>query len=401
MKILLVSDDKNISKEIATKLVFLRKDDIVNITNYSNFERDLNIERPNILLLHENQDKENIIEIIKGLRYAGFSIILLLDKYNPEFLLSCFDVGVDDYILKNADDIEFVLRLIKHIKYNDKNRLLSFKDNILEQLNIFNNSSGFFNWKYAKLAVETLIDINIIKNGTLMAFSVSDNDKQEYNEETMYSSIKSSIRACDIAVLGQGTKCLVFLPNTDVNGAIKVFYKIKELLNFNICAGFSDITNKTFEEFEKEAINALSEAIAVKTEYVVSNPNNNDTTLDNWLDNSANQKNYKIFRQMFNKKLEKVIIPVFYRLQQVYENKLPNTVIEQKIDDNRCCFTIKNDNNRSYIEILYPGFSNIIITTVHDGLNTPENNEINMQLSQITEKELVKIIENFVKEFKS
>ena len=111
-------------------------------------------------------------------------------------------------------------------------------------------------------------------------------------------------------------------------------------------------------------------------------------------------KNYKIFRQIFNKKMEKVIAPVFFRLQKTYEEKLFDTKIEQYTDAEQCVFHLKNQNQDSTLRIVYPGFAKIIVYITHEGLDSPENREIQLALTKISQKELVKIVEDFIKEFK-
>ena len=150
---------------------------------------------------------------------------------------------------------------------------------------------------------------------------------------------------------------------------------------------------------EHDALRALSEAVSTNVDYVVAS--DKEDTLDEWLDDSVEMpKNYKIFRQIFNKKMEKVIAPVFFRLQKAYEEKLFDTKIEQYTDAEQCVFHLKNQNQDSTLRIVYPGFAKIIVYITHEGLDSPENREIQLALTKISQKELVKIVEDFIKEFK-
>jgi hypothetical protein len=209
----------------------------------------------------------------------------------------------------------------------------------------------------------------------------------------MTEAIKSSIRVGDIVFLGKGANFYLFLPNTDLNGTLVVFNKINELVE--IRAGMSDISNKTFEEFEKDALNALADAPAGG--YVFAQVK--ESTLDEWL-SDAPSGGYKLFRKMFNSKLEKVIAPVFYRLQKSYEEKLLDTQIEQYTNSEQCVFTLKNKNGESSLRIVYPGFAKVMIYIEHEGLDSPENREISLQLDKVTSKELIRIVEDFIEEFK-
>ena len=191
------------------------------------------------------------------------------------------------------------------------------------------------------------------------------------------------------------------MPKTDLNQALIVFNKIKDYCSndLDICAGLASISNKNFDQMEHDALNALSNALTKNMEYAFAEEK--ESTLDEWLDDQAlHSKGYKIFRQIFNKKLEKVITPVFYRLQKNYEEKLFDTQIEQYTNEEQCVFRLSNEKQESTLRIIYPGFAKIIVYITHEGLDSPENREVQLALTKITQKELVKIVEDFIKEFK-
>ena len=87
-------------------------------------------------------------------------------------------------------------------------------------------------------------------------------------------------------------------------------------------------------------------------------------------------------------------------MQKSYEDKLKNTEIIQFTTDEQCVFELKNKNIKSSLRIIYPGFAKIIVTIKHEGFDSPENSEISLPLDKITQKELVEIVENFIKEYK-
>lgn len=151
---------------------------------------------------------------------------------------------------------------------------------------------------------------------------------------------------------------------------------------------------------EHDALQALSDAIATNAEYVLAEEKEEDT-LDDWLvTDDEEPKNYKIFRQIFNKKMEKVIAPVFFRLQKTWEEKLFDTQIYQFTDSEQCVFHLKNKKQDSMLRIVYPGFAKIVIYITHEGLDSPENKEIQLSLTKISQKELITIVEDFIKDFK-
>ena len=389
MKILLVSDDNNYAQSLKQKLVFLRCDDEIIISSYETALKEALLS--SVVLIHQNVDIQKTLDLITELKNK--SIIFISNSY--EYVLQCVDCGADDFIMADAPDFEFVIRIVNNIKYNSAkfNALQDAK--LLEQLKV---KEGIYLYDYAKQVIENYIDENLIKNGVLLALSPSHTVKANFSPKDFISALKRSVRALDVLTFGKGLCFYVFLPESNVNDAICVYNKIKENSKLEICAGISEIFDKNFGQFEKEALNAMTEASTSKADFVIAD-GEKEETLDSWLDDGG-KKGYKIFRQMFNKKLEKVIAPVFYRLQQTYDGKLFNTEIEQYVNDDSCVFKLSNKKNSSSLKIIYPGFSKIVISIIHEGLDSPENKEVQLKLSEITQSELISIVENYIKEFR-
>ena len=399
MKFLLICDEDKVFQDLSKKLVFLRKDDKIMRTSCKDAHNNLVINRPDIILVCENSQTEEIVNLIKTIKDSTDNPIILIPlDNNKDFILSCFDAGIADFIPANTADYEFVIRIINNIRFN----LLKEKNaeffQLLEQLKVVDEFTGIINYNFSKQFIENYIDNNMVTNGSLMIISPTNESKVNFEIEKLVNATKSLIRSNDIITSGKGINIYIFMPLTDMSGAVSVLNKIKENLDFEICAGISDISGKTFDKFEQEALKAHSEALALGADFRFAQ-SCMEETLDDWLGDKSS-KDFKIFRQMFNKKLEKVITPVFYRLQSVYEEKLYNTDIEQFIDENKCEFSLKNKKGNSSLKIIYPGFGKITILIEYDGLDSPENREIKLPLAKITQNELVKMIEDFIKEYK-
>lgn len=378
MNILLVSDDNEFAQNLKEKLVFLRKDDRVAITDYEHAKDD--VKKIDVVLIHE---APQALELIKQLRVSPeLCLILVAKSCDSEIILSASDLGVDDFVLENANDFEFVLRIINNTKHNSFKHLALKYFKMLEQTNFADEFLGLFRYEYCKYL------LNDYKRGTFVALTPC--DKSSFSAENAVSIIKSALRVGDIPFLGSGANFYIFLPETDFNGAVVVFNKINEKIK--IRAGFSDISSC---EYEKEALNLLAEA--TDGEYAFAEIKEN--TLDEWL-SDVPHGGYKLFRKIFNTKMEKVIAPVFYRLQKSYETKLFETEIEQYTNSEQCVFRLKNKSGESSLRIVYPGFAKIMIYINHEGLDSPENKEISLPLDKITQKELINIVESFIEEFK-
>lgn len=400
--ILLISDDEKFAETLKSKLIFLRKGDTVVTSSFDNAEQNLELTMADIVLVHENTSKKSTIELVKRLRHnKNVCIMLLVNDYDEELVLACYDAGIDDFAMAGAGSIELVIKVVNNIKHNSI-KLSAFRNlKILEQLQIIDELTGVYNYNYAQQVIENAINENLFNDGGFAVIAPSENSKSKFSIEKMAEAIKKSIRVDDVVTLGRGAKFYLYLPNTDFNGTLVVISKIKENYgdDFELCAGISGIANKDFKEMEKDALQALSDAMATNAEYVFAQAK--EETLDEWLDDTVDKpKNYKIFKQIFNKKLEKVITPVFFRLQKAWEEKLFETEIEQSIGDDMCVFHLKNKKQDSTLRIIYPGFAKIMISITHEGLDSPENKEIQLPLTKISQKELVGIIEDFIKDFK-
>lgn len=392
MKILLISDDMNFAEELAKKLVFLRSLDDIVISNYDNAFEQLKSIAASVVLVHENASN-NTVELIKRLREnSDLCIILLANSCNSELILSAADIGVDDFMLSSAADFELVLRIVNNIRHNSVKLAAKRNTSLLENMKVINN--GLYSNEYCKQVIE-ISDAE--KNGVFMVVAPSQDAKAYFEAEVLAKAIKASIRVSDILMAGRGVNFYLFLPRTDFNGAVKVFQKIKEHVDFEICAGISDICNKSFEEFEADGLKALSDAGLAGEE--VGFAAEKENTLEEWLPD-VKVPNYKFFRKVFNQKMDKVIASVFYRLQKAYEEKLFETEIIQFTNEEQCVFRLKNKKGESSLKIIYPGFSKIIIYIDHEGLDSPENYEIQLALNKITQRELIKIVEDFIKEYK-
>lgn len=401
--ILLISDDETVSKALREKLLFLRKDDAVVLSDYKEALSTQELTRAELIFVHESDSAQDTVELIKKLRVNNnLCIILLVNSYNKGLILAAYDNGADDFAFASADDFELVIRAVNNIKHNSI-KLAALRNNkLLEQLKVIDDLTGLYNYSHAEQVIENVIDDNLLDSGVLVALAPSESAKSVFSVEKMAKAILASIRVDDVPTLGRGAKFYILLPKTDFNSAIVVLNKIKDNYdgNLDICAGISGIAHKSFSEMERDVLQALSDAVATNAEFVFAEEKNDDT-LDEWLDDCSDQpKNYKIFRQIFNKKMEKVITPVFYRLQKTWEEKLFKTEIEQYTDGEQCVFHLKNEKQDSTLRIIYPGFAKIIIAQTHEGLDSPENKEIQLPLTKISQKELVVIVEDFIKDFK-
>lgn len=407
--IILITNDKNVITTLKPKLVLLREIDKILTATYS--EAIKNIEKiiPETVLIHCSKEKNECLELIRTIktneRTKNISVLLVIEEYEQDFILNAYDENITDYLALNADNAEFLMRTLWCLKKNAYITALDKQSNLLEQLDVIDKKTGFYTNEYCEKIFENEFkNLKKLKSdGILMLISPSEESKTKLHPLELAKAIKISTRNSDIIVHSNANRFYVLLEEAVLKGAFCVWDKIKKAVGeqCTINAGISTIGEKTFKELQTELLNALVEAASTNQDLVIVSEEEKSSSED-WLEKiNLPQKNFKLFKQAFNKKLEKVITPVFFQMQKLYEDKLYKTKIEQSSNSTSSSFTLKKGDKLSELKITYPGFSKINIEVIHHGLDSPENKRINLNLPELDETRLTKILEDFVQEFKN
>lgn len=408
--IILLSDDDNIINILKPKLVLLREIDDILTTTYSEALKNIKKILPQTILIYCSDAKKECLNLIKAIKTDDetkkMSILLIIDKYDQDFVLNAYDEDITDYLILKPDNAEILMRTIWCLKKNANVATIEKQNNLLEELGVIDRDSGFYTNEYCEKFFETeLKRLKRIKaNGILMLISASEESKTQLSSSILAKAIKDSIRNSDVVAHGSANRFYVLLEETQLQGAFCVWEKIKRAIGdkYTINAGISDTEGKFFEELKNELLSALVESFTINQDLVIVNKEEEKTSSSDWLDKiSSTQKNFKLFKQAFNKKLEKVITPVFFQLQKLYEEKLFKTQIEQYSNSTLSAFVLKKENQVSELKITYPGFSKINIDIINQGLDSPENKRISLDLTELDDTRLTKIIEEFIQEFKA
>lgn len=407
--IVLITDDKNITDILKPKLVLLREIDNISTTTYADAMENIEKNVPETILIYCSDNKNECLELIKKIKTNGriknTSILLFVNEYEQDFILSAYDENITDYLNVNADDAEILMRTIWCLKKNAYMTSIQKQHSLLEKLGVIDKNTGFYTSEHCEKIFENeFTSLKKIKSeGILMLISASEESKTKLSPLQLAKAIKDSIRNSDVVVHSTANRFYILLGETQLKGAFCVWEKIKRAIGeqFTINAGISAIGEKTFKELKDELLNALVEATSTGQDLVIVNEEEKTFSSD-WLEKmNSTQKNFKLFKQAFNKKLEKVITPIFFQIQKLYEDKLYKTQIEQYSNATLSAFILKKENNQSELKITYPGFSKINIDIVHQGLDSPENNRLTLDLTELDETRLTKILEDFIAEFKT
>lgn len=409
--IILITNDNKVAQVLEPKLVLLREVDNILLTKYSDAIEDIKKELPDVVLLYCAKEKEDCLELIKQIKadeeIKKISILLVVDSYDQDFILSAYDENIADYILLNADDAEILMRTIWCIKKRLLVNTIQKQHNLLEELAVIDKTTGFYTNKFCdKIFNNEFKNLRVVpdSDAILMLISASEESKTRLSPVQLAKSIKSSTRNSDVVVHGSANRFYLLLPETNLKGAFCVWEKIKRNIgeSYTLNAGLGVVGEKSFEDLKGELLNALVEASSTNQDLVIVSEESESNSSGDWLEKiNSTQKNFKLFKQAFNKKLEKVIAPIFFQIQKAYEEKLFETKIEQYSNSTLSSFILKKENQTSELKITYPGFSKINIDVIHQGLDSPENKRISLDLTELDETRLTNILEDFIKEFKS
>lgn len=406
--IILITNDDDVIQVLKPRLVLLREIDNILPAKYSEAVEKIKATPPEVILIYCSREKEECLNLIKQIKdikdIKEISIVLIIDTYDQDFILSAFDENIADYFTIAADDAEILMRTIWSIKKSILMNTIKKQHILLEDLDVIDKNTGFYTNKYSNKIFEN--EFNNLKkfnmDGILMLISASEESKTKLNSIYFAKSIRNSIRETDVVVHTAANRFFVLLEETNLKGAFCVWEKIKKNVGetYTINTSLSIVGDKTFDQLKTELLNALTEAASAKQDLVIVNEEEKDSS--DWLDKiNTTQKNFKLFKQAFNKKLEKVITPVFFQVQKLYEEKLFKTQIEQYSNSALSAFILKKEDQVSELKITYPGFSKINIDIIHQGLDSPENKRIGLDLTELDETRLTKILEDFIQEFKA
>lgn len=408
-RIVIICDDEIIAKVLRIKLSTLREVDSIKITQTKDAIFEIESNTPDVVLVYfKSEDKEGfsfIKNIQETTRLYKAPILVVTDVLSEDFVISGFDAGADDFIsLKNSDG-EILMRTILCMQKNELLREVASKNKILTELNVLQEDSGFYLKDYSRKVFESEISYlqKYSQPAVFMIVSADVNCKNQLTPSTLGAIIKKCTRTRDIIGFCGDDKFYVLLSRTSAKGAMQVYERMKKELNeeYSISIGACEIDNLSFEAIEKNVAKSITEALEMGNTIVMYDPKE-DVEPMNWLDNEKyGQKNFKFFQAAFLKKLENVIAPTFYQVQQVWEERLFNTTIEQSCDENQSLFVLKTQGHESTLKITYPGFAKINIDVFHNFVGLLPKERISLDLNELDETKLGEILVNFIKEYQS
>ena len=254
-----------------------------------------------------------------------------------------------------------------------------------------------------KFTNEVLLDYNLIldqelekihesaSTSVLAAISPDDKTKFLVNPNQLETIILNNIRKSDILMNYAVNKYFLLLYDTDLDDAKKIWAKISSKLPFQVYAGFARTFSKNRQQLVNEALNKLHEAL---------NFEKISSSMSEITDKSGNS-NFKLFRQELNKKIENIVLPVFYHIKQKYNDKLFGVSMEQECSEQQSFISLVSRNANAQFKITAPGFSNINIDiTFASSQDNIDAKRITLTSEEFEEGLLEDLLEQFIQEFK-
>ncbi len=376
--VLVISNDRSTFDFIKQHMVLLRNNDMVYESDYNDAERVIVKNSPELVILHCGYDLHSFSQLLKKITIP---VIALFDEMDSEYLLTACDCGVSDFITRKSSSAEILARVMFLLKNKNSKNKLADTLSILQEKGVIDNN-GFYTNPFEIFPYY----LNKFEYGSLLLIS---------GDKELGEALKSQLRENDVIASRSANLYYVFMPYTDIDGAVSVVRKlggaeIPPKVRAGICSHYG---KKEFGVLNNILENALSVAVGTNKEYIIIDENLAPNA--NWLEKmNSGKKNFKLFKQEFNKMLELVLTPVFYQMQTKYEASFMNTRIFQRITPEVSVFKIQGEYFDSEFKLKSSGFSAITIDITH---NTDEK-RITIDLNDLESKTLEVLLEEFVAE---
>ena len=395
-KIILISDDSNFFDFIEHKLELRKSDDLL-MYGFDSIPEKFHLLENGVLIIDSEKSKEKTLDLLNILKNTP-SIVFAFNE-DDVFRRKCYRAGVYDFMTPLTSDSEFRARIIPALTVAsllEKNK--RYRDFLVNKNIITKENEVFIDYK-------SIIDTELadIQNSSrkVVFGAISPNEKSQFllKPALIEAVILNNIRKNDILMNYAPNKYFIFLYDIDVNSAKKIWKKITAQIPEKIYAGFCNVLNQKKEILINEALNKLHEAINYDKQIVTEKQPLSSLSSIQGL--SSSMSNFKLFRQEFDKKMDKIIAPVFYQIQQKYAGKLTGVALEQSLENGYGAFYIKGKHFNSSFKITCPGFSKINIdVTYQKNSNNIDAKRITLEPEELEQGLLEDLLEQFILEYK-
>lgn len=396
-RIVLISDDTDFFDYIKSKLE-LRKSDELFTFAFDAVPDKIHLLETAVLIVNSENSREKTLDLLNIFKETP----IIVSAYNDDdaFRRKCYRAGMFDFLPLLTPDAEFRARMLPALSVAGiLEKKLQYRD-ILAKNNIINNDNDVFT-NYNEILDNELDKIHSgLKKAIFIAIAPNEKSKFLLKPSLIEASILNNIRKNDILMNYATNKYFLLMYNTDIVSAQKVWGKISEQISEKLYAGFVQITNQKRQQLINEVLNKLHENIN-KDNNIINVKSSPLEGLNKIQDDKTEYLNFKLFKQGFSRKIEQVITPVFYQIQQKYLGRILGVSIEQGSGDGYSTFYLKGKFTSSCFRITSPGFSKINIDiTFQKGANTVDAKRITLEPEELEAGLLEDLLEQFILEYK-
>lgn len=390
-KVVLISDDADFFEYIVPKLALRNSDEIFRY-KFKEVPDKIHLFDSSILIVNSENKQSQTLDLLDVVN----NIPVVVFGYNDddEFKVSAYKKGMFAYFtLSTPDDVleaQLIpaLHFVSSLEKNNMYRDMLVKNNLITKNNeVFLDFADVLDTELEKIHKSS-------SAASLIAISPDDKSKFLVTSNAIETIILNNVRKNDVLMNYSVNKYFLLLYNADLIKAEKIWNKLKKSLPEGIYAGIAYVGSKTRQQVVNEALNNLHTSINAED---ISAPSCN----------IYSGNNFKFFRQEFHKKIEQVVAPVFYQIQQSYNDKLFGMKIEQGQGDGYGVLYIKSRHATGSFRITSPGFSTINIDITYTGINFEKDGSpvedakrITIEPEELEAGLLQDLLEQFILEFK-
>lgn len=409
--VILITNNETMIGLLSSELVQLRNIDSILIRNYQNAVESIETEKPQAIIINCSNSVEEpfCLDLIKKIKQTTSApIILIVENYNTQFIRIANKYGISDVVAIQYGNSEILMRTIWSLQKNELRQQHKKYEKLLTQLNAIDTNTGFYTSKYSAKVFQNEIDYLREKgiDGIFIALEPNKNSRLKPSTENLIETIKNNVRATDtVAHSKSQNNFYLLLANTNLEGSMVVWNRLNKSIGADgtLCGCIYVLDSAEYIEIEAELKEGIVKAQSAPNLLYIIEANSKKS--DEWLEanvipNGNTHKNFKLFKQIFDKKLENVIKPAIDELLKEYEDILSNTETPFIETDNSYSVKFVNKRQESEFTIKQEGNS-IIINSIHGGLDSPENKTYTLGLNEITAREINNDFEDFILEFKS
>lgn len=229
--------------------ISLRGFDRVKCYSVSDLEAILMARPPDLLILDAGGQTEDVVRLIASAPCALPPTIWLVETYEPEQFLTCYDAGARDFLVQPVDPAYLVSRVLLALDERHLAEQLAQREAILKELSVMSVQTDLYTEPYFKQFVKRELTGGYPAKLSLLLLEIS-TPTLGLEGRHIASLLKQCCRCADlVGEWGSEHHYAILLPDTDIEGGTTVAHRIQThvqqsaALGGNLYMGVTDALN--------------------------------------------------------------------------------------------------------------------------------------------------------------